>query len=167
MLRGLALIDLGKYKEAETELGRGQEHAPESKEIKVWRLMAQTLAATGSARDTAAAELEKASRKPKSKIGRHAHGMTMLLLGNTEEARRRLEQALEDVSDAQPNPVAYRTRIGLAAIERRRRQPRRRADPGRRGAQGQPWLPAGAHREGPGPGRQAATATPRSRCSSR
>ncbi len=44
--------------------------------------------------------------------------MTMLLLGNTEEARRRLDQALEDVSDAQPNPVAYRTRIGLATIER-------------------------------------------------
>ncbi|MBP8807149.1 MAG: tetratricopeptide repeat protein [Kofleriaceae bacterium] len=118
LLRGLALIDLGKYGEAQTELEAAQGHAPDSTEIKVWRLMAQTLAATGGARDTAAAELEKASRKPKSKIGRHAHGMTMLLLGNTEEARRRLEQALEDVSDAQPNPVAYRTRIGLAAIER-------------------------------------------------
>ena len=118
MLRGLALIDLGKYKDAVTELTAAEEHAPQSKEIPVWRLMAQTLAATGSARDDAAVELEKASRKPKSKVGRHAHGLTMLLIGNTEEARRRLNQALEDISDAQPNPVAYRTRIGLAALER-------------------------------------------------
>nr|MBP6848697.1 tetratricopeptide repeat protein [Kofleriaceae bacterium] len=118
VLRGLALIDLRKYKEAEAELAAAQEHAPESKEIPVWRLMAQALASTGAAQAEATAELEKASRKPKSKIGRHAHGMTMLLLGNTDEARRRLDQALEDVSDAQPNPLAYRTRIGLATIER-------------------------------------------------
>lgn len=119
LMRGLALIDLGKYAEAVTELDAAQTHAPDSTEIKVWRLMAQTLAATGAERTAAATELEKASRKPKSKIGRHAHGMTMLLIGDTDEARRRLTQALEGISDAEPNPVEYRTRTGLAAVERK------------------------------------------------
>ena len=118
LLRGIALIDLRKYKEAQLELETAQGHAPDSTEVKVWRLMAQTLASTGTAREESAAELEKTSRKLDSKVGRHAHGMTMLLTGNLDEARRRLEQALADVSDSQPNPVAYRTRVGLATIER-------------------------------------------------
>ena len=118
LLRGLAYIDLKKYKEAQDELAAAAARAGDNLEVKVWRLMADTVASTGAARETAAAELEKVSRKAESKVGRHAHGMAMLLTGNLDEARRRLEQALTDVSDVQPNPVAYRTRVGLATIER-------------------------------------------------
>lgn len=118
LLRGQALLDLGKYKDALTELEAAQAAAPDSLEVKIWRETALTLTATGKARDDAAGELEKTSRRAKSKIGRHAHGLAMLLTGDLKEARRRLEQALENVTDGEPAPLAYRTRVALATIER-------------------------------------------------
>ncbi len=118
LLRGQALIDLGKYKDALAELELAFTAAPDSIEVQIWRQMAMTLTATGKARDDAATELERTSRKAKSKVGRHAHGLAMLLTGDAKEARRRLEQALDNVSEDEPNPLAYRTRVALATIER-------------------------------------------------
>ena len=118
LLRGQALIDLGRYKDALTELDAALAAAPDSVEVKIWREMARTLTLTGKARDEAAGELEKTSRKAKSKLGRHAHGVAMLLTGDLKEARRRLAQALENVSEEEPHPLAYRTRVALATIER-------------------------------------------------
>jgi tetratricopeptide (TPR) repeat protein len=117
LLRAQALIDLGKYKDALLELDAAAQAAPDSIEVKIWRDMARTLTSSGKARDEAAAELERTSRKAKTKVGRHAHGAAMLLTGNLQEARRRLEQALEGISDDEPNPLAYRTHVALAAVE--------------------------------------------------
>ncbi len=118
LLRGQALLDLGKYKDALTELDAAQAAAPDSLEVKVWRELALVLTSNGKARDDAAAELEKTSRRTKSKIGRHAHGVAMMLTGDLKEARRRLEQALENVTPEEPAPLAYRSRVALASIER-------------------------------------------------
>ncbi len=118
LLRGQALLDLGTYQEALAELEAAQTAAPDSLEVKIWRELALTLTSTGKARTDAAAELEKTSRRAKSKIGRHAHGVAMLLTGDLKEARRRLEQALENVTPEEPAPLAYRTRVALASIER-------------------------------------------------
>ncbi len=118
ILRGQALLDLGKYKDALAELEAAQASAPESLEVKIWRELALVLTSSGKARDDAASELEKTSRRAKSKIGRHAHGVAMLLTGDLKEARRRLGQALENVTPEEPAPLAYRSRVALATIER-------------------------------------------------
>ncbi|MBZ0234658.1 MAG: tetratricopeptide repeat protein, partial [Deltaproteobacteria bacterium] len=118
ILRGQALLDLGKYKDALVELDAAQAAAPDSLEVKVWRELAVVLTSSGKARTDAADELEKTSRRSKSKIGRHAHGLAMLLTGDLKEARRRLEQALENVTPEEPAPLSYRSRVALATIER-------------------------------------------------
>ncbi|MBE7453772.1 MAG: tetratricopeptide repeat protein [Kofleriaceae bacterium] len=118
LLRGQALVDLGKYKDALAELEAAQASAPESLEVKVWRELALALNASGKARSDALAELEKTSRRTKSKTGRHAHGVALLVAGDLKEARRRLDQALENVTEEEPAPLAYRTRVALATIER-------------------------------------------------
>jgi tetratricopeptide (TPR) repeat protein len=118
ILRGQALLDMGKHKEALEELDAAQKAAPDSLEVKIWRELAVVLTSTGKARTDAAEELEKTSRRAKSKIGRHAHGVAMLLTGDLKEARRRLEQALENVTPEEPAPLSYRSRVALATIER-------------------------------------------------
>jgi tetratricopeptide (TPR) repeat protein len=118
ILRGQAFLDMGKYKDALAELDAAQASAPDSLEVKIWRELAVVLTSTGKARTDAAEELEKTSRCAKSKIGRHAHGVSMLLTGDLKEARRRLEQALENVTPEEPAPLSYRSRVALATIER-------------------------------------------------
>jgi predicted Zn-dependent protease len=60
-------------------------------------------------------ELEKWARK-KTKLGRHAQGVALLATGDAKEAKSRLGQALADITDEEPNPVAYRTHTALAQL---------------------------------------------------
>ncbi|HVV87972.1 MAG TPA: hypothetical protein VHE35_33255, partial [Kofleriaceae bacterium] len=119
LLRGQALYDLGRFDDAARELDAAAAAAPDSVEIKVWQqLAAAAVAPPGKARDEATDELEKTSRAATSKIGRLAHGLALLQQHDTKGARRRLEQALENVTAEEPNPLAYRTHVALAEVDR-------------------------------------------------
>ena len=65
----------------------------------------------------AAEALEKLARKAKSKIGRHALGMGYYLAGNAASAQPQLEQAVAELNEEAPNPLAYRTYAALAEIQ--------------------------------------------------
>ncbi len=119
LLRGQALYDLGRFDDAARELAAAVAAAPDSVEVKIWaQLAAAATAAPGKARDQATADLEKTSRAATSKLGRHAHGLALLQQHDLRGAKRRLEQALENVTAEEPNPLAYRTHVALAEVAR-------------------------------------------------
>ena len=118
LLRGQALMDLGRAKDALTELDGAVKSAPDSIEAQILREEAHVIAATGKERAAAMEELTKLSRKAKTKLGRHALGAAMLAIGaDPKETRTRLEQAIADIAEDAPNPVAYRTRTALAELD--------------------------------------------------
>lgn len=119
VLRGQALYDLGRFDDAAKELAAAVAAAPDNVELRIWQqLVATATAAAGKAREQATVELEKTSRAATSKLGRLAHGLALLRQGDLRGARRRLEQALENVTPEEPNPLAYRTHAALAEVAR-------------------------------------------------
>jgi tetratricopeptide (TPR) repeat protein len=70
----------------------------------------------GRERGEATEALEKLARQAKNKIGLHALGVAHFVNGNLKEAQARLEQAVNDLSDEAPNPLAYRSYATLAEI---------------------------------------------------
>lgn len=58
--------------------------------------------------------LEKLSRRQKNKLARHALGEVQWGRGDTEEGLRRLEQALDSISQEAPHPAIERTYVALA-----------------------------------------------------
>jgi tetratricopeptide (TPR) repeat protein len=118
-LRGQALHELGRHDEAARELAAAVAAAGDNVEVKIWQqLVAAARSTAGKPREQAIAELEKTSRAATSKLGRHAHGLALLQQGDLRGARRRLEQALDNVTAEAPNPLAYRTHAALAAVAR-------------------------------------------------
>ena len=116
ILRAYAELDLGKAKDALSDMDGVLKKSPDNLEAKILREQAHMVASEGKERAAAADALEKLARQAKSKLGRHALGMAYLAVGNTKEAQSQLEQALADLSDESPNPLAYRTRTALAQI---------------------------------------------------
>jgi tetratricopeptide (TPR) repeat protein len=116
LLRSYALIDLDKPKDALVELDKILEKAPENIEAQILKEQARMMIGPDKDRADAAEKLEKLARKTKSKIGRHALGMGYHLTGNDTDAKTQLEQAITDINDESPNPLAYRTRTALAEI---------------------------------------------------
>ncbi|HSN30744.1 MAG TPA: tetratricopeptide repeat protein [Kofleriaceae bacterium] len=117
MIRAYADIDLGKAKDALDEAEKVLAKAPENLEAQIVREEARMVAATTDKDRAAAADaLEHLARKAKSKIGRHALGMALFLVGNAKDAQPQLEQAVADLGDDAPNPLAYRTYTALAEI---------------------------------------------------
>lgn len=116
LIRAHALLDLGKAKEALAEADAVLAQAPENVEAEIVREQARAIASEGKDRLAAADELEKLARRAKSKIGRHALGMALLAMGDPKAAQSQLEQAVADVSETAPNPLAYRTHTALAEI---------------------------------------------------
>jgi len=114
-VRAYADLDLGKAKDALAESEDILKKAPDNLEAQIIRERARML---GSDKERAAAAeaLEKLARKAKSKIGRHALGVTYLAVGDVKNAQPQLEQALDAVTDESPNPVAYRTHTALARV---------------------------------------------------
>jgi tetratricopeptide (TPR) repeat protein len=116
MLRTYALLDLKKPKEALGEAEKILEKAPENLEAQLLKEQARMLASEGKERTAASDALEKLMRKAKSKIGRHALGVALHAVGNDADARTHLQAALSDITEDEPNPLAYRTRTTLAEI---------------------------------------------------
>jgi tetratricopeptide (TPR) repeat protein len=118
LLRGQALLDLGKAKEALDELEPAEKAAPETDEVDILYQEAKMIASHGKDRRDAAAALDAAARHAKTKLGRHAQGVAMLDTGaNASDVRSRLEQALDGITEEEPNPVAYRTHTALARLD--------------------------------------------------
>ena len=116
LLRVYALIDLGKAKEAMGEADEVLKMAPENVEAAILREQARMMASEGKERAAAADALEKLARKAKSKLGRHAYGVALLATGDAKGAQGQLEQAISDISETSPNPLAYRTHTALAEL---------------------------------------------------
>ncbi len=116
MLRAYALIDLGKSADAVSELEAVLEAAPENVEAEIAREHARMLGGDAAARRAATDKLEKLARRAKSKLGRHALGTALLATGDVAAARPQLEQAITDVGETSPNPLAYRTHTALAEM---------------------------------------------------
>ena len=116
LLRVYALIDLGKAKEAMAEADEVLKRAPENVEAAILREQARMIGSEGKERAEAGEALEKLARKAKSKLGRHAYGVALLATGDAKGAQAQLEQALTDVDENSPNPLAYRTHTALAEL---------------------------------------------------
>jgi tetratricopeptide (TPR) repeat protein len=120
LLRAYADIDMNKGKDAANELDEVLKIAPDNLEAQILQAWAHVLVVADSKNEkekTAAFDaLEKLARKAKTKLGRHALGMAYFQIGDFKNAQPALEQALADITDDEPNPVAYRTRTALATI---------------------------------------------------
>ena len=117
LVRAYADLDLGKPKDAITELTDVLQKSPDYLEAKVLLQWATMVAATSDKDRAAAADaLEKLAREAKSKLGRHALGMAYYMTGDNKNAQGQLEQAVDKVTDDEPNPLSYRTRTALADI---------------------------------------------------
>ncbi|MDB4960873.1 MAG: Tetratricopeptide 2 repeat protein [Myxococcales bacterium] len=116
LLRAYALLDLGKSKEALAEAEDVLKKAPENVEAEILREQARMMSGDVKERGEAADALEKLARRSKSKLGRHALGVALLATGDTKGAQTQLEQAISEINEVSPNPVAYRTRTALAEI---------------------------------------------------
>ncbi len=120
IVRAYADIDLGKSKDAVDEMDLVLKTAPDNLEAQILHNWARALAGFDAKNDkekTAGIEaLEKLARQAKTKLGRHALGMTYYLMGDFKNAQTQLEQAVAELTDEEPNPLAYRTRTALADI---------------------------------------------------
>jgi tetratricopeptide (TPR) repeat protein len=116
LIRAYADLDLGKAKDALDEADKVLQKAPENLEAQIVREEAHMVSASDKERSAASDALEKLARKAKSKLGRHALGTAYLLVGNAKDAQPQLEQAVADLSDDSPNPLAYRTYTSLAEL---------------------------------------------------
>jgi tetratricopeptide (TPR) repeat protein len=130
IIRAQALLDLGIAENdarrltdalAEAELAEaGAVKNPEANTLAA--LLRVLTAPSKTAKEIAAREdlvkaLESLARNLVTKRGRHAQGLGLYLIGNTGDARLRLEQALEAVDQANPNPITYRTHTLLARLD--------------------------------------------------
>jgi predicted Zn-dependent protease len=116
LLRAQALLDLRKPKDALGELDAILEKAPDHVEAQILREYARMLAGPDKERAAAAESLERLIRSKKSKLGRHALGMGHFYAGKAAEARAQLEQAVANLDDEHPNPLAYRSYTALAEL---------------------------------------------------
>lgn len=122
-IKTYALLDLGKTKDALAEADElvklttpKTEGAKASIEARILQAQAKLLASTEKEREEAAKPLESLTHQSESKLARHALGIAWMQLGNVKEAESQLRLALADLSETQPNPLAYRTRTALAEI---------------------------------------------------
>ena len=124
-VRVYADLDLRKLKEAQSEADKLVEMTtPSGGDAKQASIEARILAAeahmvnaaTDKDREPLANELDKLASQAQSKLGRHALGMAWVIVGNAKEAQVALELANKDLSEANPNPLAYRTKTALAEL---------------------------------------------------
>jgi tetratricopeptide (TPR) repeat protein len=116
LLRTQALIDLGRARDALGEADEVLKIAPKNVQAQILREQARMIASEGKERAAAADALESLARSAKTKLGRHALGAARMAVNDLANAKAAFEQALQDVSDVQPHPVAYRTLTALAEI---------------------------------------------------
>jgi predicted Zn-dependent protease len=116
IVRASAELDLGKAKDAVTDMDAVLKQAPDNLVAQILDAEAKMVSGSAKDRPAAADALEHLARKAKTKIGRHALGTAYLLVGDAKNAQPQLEQALDELGEDAPNPLAYRTHTELAQI---------------------------------------------------
>ena len=122
LVRAQALLDLGatdpaRLPEALAEAQKAVESAPENAEAQALLAWAKVRTATAAERDKLIkTDLNRVANAMKSKRGRHAEGAALHGVGSAE-ARQKLELAVDKLSPAEPNPIAYRTHTLLARLD--------------------------------------------------
>jgi tetratricopeptide (TPR) repeat protein len=116
LVKGRALLDLGKPKDALAEFEAALAIAPEDPRGKMYKELATVQVALGpggqkGAGDAAFEALAKMSRQSVTAQVRYVFGEANLARGNVEDARRNFEASLEG-----DNPLGYRARTRLAEI---------------------------------------------------
>jgi tetratricopeptide (TPR) repeat protein len=115
-IRGRALFDLGKASDALVIFEAALKDSPDDLEMKVWSEACRMLTTKGSERRRADEALDSLGRKSQTKTARFVHGAALAAVGNSDVAMDKLKQSVEDVTDAFPNPVAYRSYLALARL---------------------------------------------------
>nr|HEX4312808.1 hypothetical protein [Kofleriaceae bacterium] len=124
LLRAYADLDLGKVKDAVTETGElvkrttpaDGDASKANLEVRIVDAEARMVNATDKDRDAIASELDTLATKSHTKLGKHALGMAYLAVNDAKDAQPALEDAVKDVSEQTPNPLAYRSHIALADL---------------------------------------------------
>ncbi|MGE0871766.1 MAG: tetratricopeptide repeat protein [Kofleriaceae bacterium] len=116
ILRTYALLDLKKWKDAVAEADAILATSPDNVEVQILREQARMIGGTGKDRTAGQEQLDKLARRAKSKLGKHALGLALLDTGNAKEAQGELQEAITDITDVSPNPLAYRTHTRLAEV---------------------------------------------------
>jgi tetratricopeptide (TPR) repeat protein len=116
LVRGRALLDLGRESDAAAEFDAALEIAPDEREAQVWQQAAR-LRASKSGRRKAQDALVSLGRQSKNKDVRTIHGLALLATGQAAGARKLLEQSVVDLSVEYPNPLAYRALVELANFD--------------------------------------------------
>jgi tetratricopeptide (TPR) repeat protein len=116
-LRGRALFDVGKAREAREELGEALKIAPKDLELQAWSEAAHLLSSEGDERKKADEALDSLGRNAKSNAVRVPHGIALAVAGKGAAAREKLERSLKDVSDEYPNALAYRAHVAIAELD--------------------------------------------------
>jgi tetratricopeptide (TPR) repeat protein len=115
-IRGRALFDKAEPGEALKVFEEALKVSPEDIELQVWAEASRMLSTKGRDQRKADESLDSLGRKAKTKTARFVHGTALALTGNTALAQDKLEQSVEDVTDAYPNPLAYRSYLELSRL---------------------------------------------------
>ena len=124
LLRAYADLDLGKVKDALGETSElvkrttpaDGDAAKANLEARIVDAEARFVNATEKDREAIASELDTLATKSHGKLGKHALGMAYVAVGDAKDAQPALEDAVKDLSEASPNPLAYRSHIALADL---------------------------------------------------
>lgn len=116
-IRGRAMFDMGKHGEALKIFEEALNDSPDNLELRVWAEASRMLSTKGRERRKADEALNSLGRKAKTKTARFVHGTALAAIGKTGLAQDKLEQSVEDVSDAYPNSLAYRSYLALARLK--------------------------------------------------
>lgn len=115
-LRGRALFDLGRSEDALEAFEKALAAAPENLETKVWVEATRMMSTAGDSRRVADETLDSLGRKATTKTARFVHGTALAAVGNVALAKDKLELSVTDLSEAFPNPLAYRSHLALAKL---------------------------------------------------
>jgi tetratricopeptide (TPR) repeat protein len=117
-LRGRAYYDRGDPAKAIEELEKVLEIAPDDLRVLAW-VGAARLVAAESKKDIDEADraLNKLGRAYLNLMVGTIHGDALMRIGKSDDARRKLETSLEEMSNEHVNPLAYRAHVGLAQLE--------------------------------------------------
>jgi tetratricopeptide (TPR) repeat protein len=119
-VRGRALFETGAYEESVAELEKALKIAEDDRELGAFHLAAKALASKGKERREALKELDEVRLGAKSKVPSYLEGFARLRLGKLDDAEYSLEKSVEDLTDDEPNRLAYRAHLALAELAFRR-----------------------------------------------
>ncbi len=114
--RGRAYFDLGNASKALSSFQEALKTSPDDIELQAWTEAAIMVSNEGSIRKKADEALDSLGRKATTKTARYVHGMALARIGKSGLAHEKLSRSVDDMSDAFPNPLAYRSFLELGRL---------------------------------------------------